>query len=120
MSIATMWGARMATFKERFLMLKIDKDVSLEKIAKHVHINRSTLSRIVSGQLSLKYEMLNSLAEYFDVDKAYLLGESDIPRNKEKPNVTYYEVIKEFEQENIPIDAIKQFIQLYKTAKHRG
>jgi len=77
MSNAIKVGAYMATFKERFLLLKIEKDVSFDEIAKNVHVNRSTLSRIVSGKLALKHEMLQALASFFNVDKAYLLGESD-------------------------------------------
>lgn len=74
------YGAIMATFKERFIYLKIEKGVNYEQIANAVHTNRTSLSKFVKGDLALKKEMIEALADYFDVDQAYLLGESNVRR----------------------------------------
>lgn len=71
---------RMATFQERFWELKGEK--SFEVVAKAIGSNKSSLSMFVSGTSKIRKEMLEKLANYFDVDVAYLLGETDIPRKK--------------------------------------
>lgn len=72
----------MATFKERFLDLKKEKDLSLDELAKIFHTNKSSLSRIINGQLSLKKELLEEMAKYFNCTTDYLLGRTDDPDTK--------------------------------------
>jgi transcriptional regulator with XRE-family HTH domain len=73
-------GDRVVTFKERFLYLKTEKNVTLIDIAKAVHSNKASISRYISGRVPIKLEMAETLAKYFDVDTAYLLGHSDVRR----------------------------------------
>lgn len=75
----------MATFKERFLELKKEKDVSLDILAKEFHTNKSSLSRVVNGELQLKADMQQEMASYFGVSIDYLMGISDTRQlNKSK------------------------------------
>jgi transcriptional regulator with XRE-family HTH domain len=92
-------GGRVATFKERFMFLKVEKDVTLEEIAKAVGSNKASLSRFVSGSLNIKKDMIEALANYFDVDQAFLLGESDIRKQSDVKYTPLPEDLKYFKKE---------------------
>lgn len=102
---------RMAGLEERFMLLKIEKDVSFEQIAKAIHTNRVSLSKFVKGKYQMKKEMLQDLADYFDVDVAYLLGESDVKRQKIKLSEIWLKVSKAAERKKVPAEVLLNFIE---------
>ena len=108
-------GGYMATFQERFVLLKQEKGVSQEEIAECVGISRSQLGRIVMGKFRLNSSMLKKLSDYFDVDQAYLLGESDIRRQKYSVPEIYIEVAKSAVNKKVPAKVLLDFIKLYTT-----
>lgn len=109
----------MPSFKERFLTLKGEKNVSLQEIAESINSNKASLSRYISGKVPIKLETAKLLADYFDVDQAYLLGESDvrkqsdIDRQKEKLKGAYAEVFEEAIDKKVPAQVLIDFIELY-------
>jgi transcriptional regulator with XRE-family HTH domain len=105
---------RMASFKERFLILKTEKNVTLDEIATEIQTNKASLSRIVNGVQSLKSDALDALSVYFNVDKAYLLGESDI-RNKNIQDIidnAYVSIAKSAAEKGISPERLKKIIDL--------
>ena len=74
---------RLEGFRERFLYLKMQKNVTLDEIAESIGSYKATLSKVVNGKAKLTDEMLTSLSNYFGVTKSYLLGESSIKNQKE-------------------------------------
>ena len=103
-----------ASFRDRFLFLQHEKGVSLEQIAKVVNSNKASLSKFVNGKLNLKADLIDALAKYFDVDKAYLLGESNIRNNKNNyiPE-DYIGVSKHAMDKKVPADVLYDFIELW-------
>ena len=104
----------MASFKERFLILKTEKNVTLDEIATEIQTNKASLSRIVNGVQSLKSDALDALSVYFNVDKAYLLGESDI-RNKNIQDIidnAYVSIAKSAAEKGISPERLKKIIDL--------
>lgn len=105
-------GAKMATFEQRFIQLKIEKDVSLKEIAESIGTNKSSLSKIISGHLNIKKDTIEALAGYFDVDIAYLLGESDIRRKNidDIINNAYISIAKSARDKGISPEKLKKII----------
>ena len=105
---------RVASFRERFLFLQQEKGVSLNKIADAVKTNQSSLSKFVNGKLNLKADLIDALAKYFDVDKAYLLGESNIRNNTNNAiPEDYIGVSKHAMDKKVPADVLYDFIELW-------
>lgn len=79
----------MATFSDRLRELRQRKSVSQQELADFLGVNKQTISgyergvRRPSGEHAI--ETLEALADYFNVDLAYLLGTSDITTHIERP-----------------------------------
>lgn len=71
-----------ATFGERLKFLRDQKGVTQEDLAELLGVNKQTISgyergvRRPAGETSL--EVYEKLADYFNVDMMYLLGQSDM------------------------------------------
>ena len=106
----------MSVFSERLQELRIEKDISLRQLASLTGISPSAIHSYEQGKRNPKREALEALADTFNVDIEYLLGQSDIKnmaatalgvsslseaytRNK---NVTYPFNIQLFAEENSP------------------
>lgn len=106
-------------FRERFLYLQNEKNVYIKEVAESIGIDRSTLSKIVSGKTKLKEEMQKKLADYFDVDIAYLIGESNIRRANNNIHGVYLEVLEGFDPSEIDPEELKEVLEIYKKMKGR-
>lgn len=105
---------RMPSFQERFWELKGDK--SFEVIARAIGSNKSSLSMFVSGKLNIKKDMIKDLANYFNVDQAYLLGESDIPRQNTFDR--NWEKLKAIAiRENYTLDEVEEALMIVRTQR---
>lgn len=70
---------------ERFAELMKEKGVTAYKVSSDTGIAQSTLSDWKSGKITPKIDKLILLADYFDVDVEYLVGNSNV-RKKEMSN----------------------------------
>jgi len=104
--------SKMATFEQRFVKLKVEKGVTLEEIANAIGSNKSSLSRIVNNHLNVKKDTIEAIAGYFNVDVAYLLGESEIRRKNYDDiiNNAYISIIKSAKLKNISPEKLKRII----------
>lgn len=69
----------------RIRELREEQGISLDKLGEIFHIQKSSLSRIETGKQEPKADLINALADYFDVSTDYLLGRTDEKRpNKER------------------------------------
>ena len=79
----------MATFSDRLRELRQRKSVSQQELADYLGVNKQTISgyergvRRPSGEHAI--ETLEALADYFNVDLAYLLGTSDTTTRIARP-----------------------------------
>jgi transcriptional regulator with XRE-family HTH domain len=104
---------RMATFEERFMLLKNEKEVSFKEIADSVHTNRTSLSKFVRGKQKPTKELLEDLSNYFNVDVAYLIGESNIMKGKQQIPEDYVAVSKNAINKKVPAKVLNDFIELW-------
>ncbi|MGL9946953.1 hypothetical protein IGJ63_002068 [Enterococcus sp. DIV1375a] len=114
-------------FPERLKELRIEKGITLEELAKNIGTTKTTLSRYENGERSPKLQLVGLLANYFQVDMAWLSGQSiykntlDVlpvynqltPSRQQKVYDFADNQLKEQEQEikreNNPITSLEQF-----------
>lgn len=73
----------MSTLHERLKSLRNEKNFTQAKLAEELNISKSTIAMIETGQRSPGIELLEEIADYFNVDMKYLLGkqnEKHIPK----------------------------------------
>lgn len=73
----------------RLKKLRLEKNESLESIAKILNVTLQTISNYENGKREMTPNTIIKLAEYFNVTTDYLLGKSDI-RNPEELKKTKF------------------------------
>lgn len=64
-------------FRTRLKQLRNEKKINQRELANFLKVAPSTISMYESGQREPNFEVLESLADFFNVDLNYLLGKSD-------------------------------------------
>lgn len=67
----------MILFSERLRELRIEKQISQSELAKILGVSQRSISSWETGYREPDYEMLEQLADFFDVTMGYLLGTED-------------------------------------------
>ena len=62
---------------ERLKELRVKKGYSQAELADKLHISKSTISMIEAGSRKPSYELMEVLADFFNVSLDYLRGEDD-------------------------------------------
>lgn len=73
----------------RLRSLRIEKDESLEKIAKYLNVTIQTISNYETGKRDMTPDTIIKLANYYGVSTDYLLGKSDIRNPEEIKNIKH-------------------------------
>ena len=66
-------------FNDRLRALRQDKDLTQNKLAKELCIDRKTLSNYETAYRTPSIYLVIKMADYFEVSTDYLLGRTDIP-----------------------------------------
>jgi transcriptional regulator with XRE-family HTH domain len=66
------------TFAQRLRDLRARENLTQQELADNTHIARSTLAMYEYGKRRPDFEILDKLADYFDVSFDYILGRSDV------------------------------------------
>lgn len=85
----------METLGERLAALRRQRNLSQEELAKLMHLNQSTIAYYEANKKKPSYEVLQSLANFFNVSVDYLLGRTDDPRTIEQINEEAQKKIEE-------------------------
>ena len=126
----------MALFGERMKNLRLEKNITLEKMAEDLNTTKSTLSRYENNKREPKMHLLEKLADYFEVSVDYLLGRSEEPLpadkikeaiSEESESIKIWDKLKDREElqimfkrtENLSKDTIKHIIEIIKTFENR-
>ena len=67
----------MAKFGERLRTLRTEKGLSMLDFANDLGISKSSVNMYERGEREPNFELLEAIADYFNVDMDYLLGKSD-------------------------------------------
>lgn len=76
-------GMKVSTFKERFSELFDEEGQTGTDLAKQLHVSRQTLSAWKTGVRSPKEPTVIAIAQYFNVDPAWLMG-FDVVKTKKR------------------------------------
>lgn len=67
-------------FAERLKKLRKSKDLSQSELAKRLNVSKSTISMLEVGSRKPSWELMEEIADFFNVDMNYLLGKEDQSR----------------------------------------
>ncbi len=76
----------MAEFKDRLRQLRTEKELSQQAVASALGFDKMTISGYENGKRHPRFETIDTLADFLDVDIGYLLGSSDL--RKPYPRMT--------------------------------
>jgi transcriptional regulator with XRE-family HTH domain len=94
---------------ERLAKLRKGKKLTQEQLAKNVGITRSALSQYETGARTPDYEIVQRLAEYFDVSIDYLVGRTGEPKTmNDKTEKHPAEKLREYIDMGMSNDDIKK------------
>lgn len=110
-------------FKERINSLMKEKNITQQMLAEIVNTTQATLSRNMNGVHAPKAEMIEKMADFFDVSSDYLLGLSNERKPRKKSykkeidgiKVTLYE-----QTEDLTEEQTKEVIEYIKYLKSKG
>ncbi|KYH31891.1 helix-turn-helix domain-containing protein [Neomoorella mulderi] len=69
----------MATFGERLKSLREQKELSQEALGKKFHLSQSIIAHYEAGRKQPSQDILQRLADFFNVSVDFLLGRTDDP-----------------------------------------
>ena len=68
----------MGSFASVFKNLRIKSGLTQQEMASRLNISRSSIGMYESGEREPSFELLEAIADYFNVDMNYLLGKHDL------------------------------------------
>lgn len=68
----------MSKFSEKFKELRKSRSLSQQELADYLHTSKSSVNMYERGEREPGLEMLEAIADYFNVDMDYLVGKADI------------------------------------------
>lgn len=68
------------TFQERLVFLRKSNGITQKQLAENLSLSEVGIQHYESGRRKPAYDILISLADYFDVSLDYLVGRSDNPK----------------------------------------
>jgi len=80
----------MAGFPDRLKELRQEKNMTLSKLGKEVGLTNATISRYESGLRKPNQDVLEELANFFEVTTDYLLGRTNQKYFKEEDTIAFH------------------------------
>lgn len=68
----------MSKFSEKFKELRKSRNLSQQELADYLHTSKSSVNMYERGEREPGLEMLEAIADYFNVDMDYLIGKADV------------------------------------------
>ena len=84
------------SFIKKLSILLEEKNITQRELAEKINVTEVTISRYLSGERSPRIEIVNKIAEFFNVSIDYLFGKEDlknsnIDTSNDKRLVAFYE-----------------------------
>ena len=103
----------------RLRALRLEKNESLEKIAKYLNVTIQTISNYETGKRDMTTDTIIKLANYYDVSTDYLLGKSNISnydKDEQEFRFAYHKEMEGLTDEEIA-DALRFYKEMKKKVK---
>ena len=68
----------MSVFSENLKKLRKEINFTQEELAKALNVTKSRINMYERGEREPKFEMLENIADYFNVDMNFLLGKTNV------------------------------------------
>ena len=98
----------MSKFSEKFRELRKSRSLSQQELADYLHTSKSSVNMYERGEREPGLEMLEAIADYFNVDMDYLVGKADIANkalsNPPFPLLTDREITVALAYRNLPAE----------------
>ena len=95
----------MSTFSIRFKELRMSQRLTQDELAKKLKISKSSISMYENGNREPDFEVLELIADYFNVDMNYLLGTTNkttrILSQKQYELLSMYDQLNEEGQDKV-------------------
>lgn len=101
----------MSKFSDKFKELRKSRNLSQQQLADYLHTSKSSVNMYERGEREPGLEMLEAIADYFNVDMDYLMGKAEIanqalssvpfPNANEQELLTIYRNVNEDGQDYI-------------------
>lgn len=104
----------------RIRKLREDKGLSLRELGDRINISFTHLSRIERGEKIPNLELLNTLANVFDVDMSYFFGEKQQVPEEFKDKVEWITFGEEMEKRNVSPEQLKELVAAFMKIKFGG
>lgn len=75
----------MVLFGDRLKSLRNNRGLSQMDFSKQIGISKSAVNMYERGEREPSFEVLETIADYFNVDLDYLIGKSEIPNRSQIP-----------------------------------
>ena len=89
----------MVKYGDRLRSLREGSGLSQKELADRLKINRSTYARYETSSTQPDYEILDALANFYDVSVDYLLGRTNSHKSQTKDERDIAKRLKQFEEE---------------------
>lgn len=107
----------MAQFDKILKLLRGEKNMSQQELADALGISKSSINMYERGERQPNFEVLETIADYFNVDIDYLLGRTTKTTKIIKPQ-TIAAHFDGDEYTEAELDEIKKFAEFVKTKRH--
>lgn len=77
----------MSKFSDNLKRLRKEINFTQEELAKALNVTKSRINMYERGEREPNFEMLESIADYFNVDMNYLLGKTDVKNSKPQDDI---------------------------------
>lgn len=98
----------MARFKDRLKQLRRETELTQQELAKKLGVSFSSISMYERGEREPSFEMLEMIADFFNVDMNYLLGKTDTPHETREVEVFAASSKKETFYDDLPEEAVQE------------
>lgn len=101
----------MSVLNKRLKMLRIEKGLTQEQVAKDLGTTKVSIGRYENGTREPKSEMLEAISNYYNVSIDYLFGKTDLKNNLlNKDNDTFLDLAQQFDTRD---DVKKLMLRIY-------
>lgn len=108
----------MKNISKKIREARVKKGLTLEELGEKINFNYSNLSKIERGVRSPTLELLEKLAEFYEVPLSYFFGEEiEVPDPLKKIGVEWVTFAEEMEEKEITPDDIKAIMEILNKIK---
>lgn len=110
----------MKNISKKIKELRLKRKLTLEELGNRINFNFSNLSKIERGVRDPTIELLEKLAEFYDLPITYFFGEQqEVPEELKQYGVEWVSVVEEAVNKDLTPDEIKAVIEMLNQLKNK-